>query len=91
LQQQVSPVRWRGDIDALAFEPDGHRGFCMVHRLAFRTLLRFAPEPADCEAFFRVHEGAFRAAAAVKIVRENVAAGINFHITSRDVIRRIDI
>lgn len=90
LQQQHSPVSWRADIEALAFEPERHGGFCMVHRLAFRTLLRFAPEPADCEAFFRVHERAFRTAAAAKIVQENVGHGVNFHLTSRDVSRLID-
>jgi hypothetical protein len=82
-------MTWRDDIDALAFAPDRHRGFCMVHRLAFRTLLRFCPEPVDCVAFFRRHESAFRAAAAAKIARENVAPGSNFHLTSRDVSRQI--
>jgi hypothetical protein len=91
LYQQGNSVSWRDDIDALAFEPDDHRGFCMVHRLAFRTLLRFCPQPFDCEAFFRVHERAFHAAARAKIVRENVAHGINFHLTSRDVARQINI
>jgi hypothetical protein len=84
-------MSWRDDIDALAFQPNDHRGFCMVHRRAFRTLLRFCPEPSDCEAFFRVHERAFHAAAKAKIVRENVAHGINFHLTSRDVARQIEI
>jgi hypothetical protein len=91
LYQQGNPASWRDDIDALAFAPDDHRGVCMVHRLAFRTLLRFWPEASDCEAFFRVHGRAFRAAAKAKIVRENVADGINFHLTSRDVIRQINI
>ena len=80
---------WRDDIDALVFEPVEHRGFCMVHRLAFRTLLRFCPRPDDCTAYFIVHERAFRAAAGAKIVRANVARGKNFHLTSRDVIRQI--
>jgi hypothetical protein len=83
-------VSWRDDIEALAFEPARHGGFCMVHRLAFRTLLRFSPEREDCEAFFRVYERAFRAAAAAKIVQENVRHGVNFHLTSRDVSRHID-
>jgi len=34
------PPMWRDDIDALAFQPADHRGICMVHRRAFRTLLR---------------------------------------------------
>jgi hypothetical protein len=91
LYQQESSMGWRDDIDALAFEPNDHCGFCMIHRRAFRTLLRFWPEPSDCEAFFRVHERAFRAAAKAKIARENLAHGINFHLTSRDVARQIDI
>jgi hypothetical protein len=91
LYQEENAVSWRDDIDALAFEPNDHRGICMVHRRAFRTLLRFWPQPSDCEAFFRVHERAFRAAASAKIVGENVAHGVNFHLTSRDVARQIGI
>ena len=89
LHQSDNPVCWRGDIDALAFEPDDHRGFCMVHRLAFRTLLRFFPEPDDCLAFFRDQERAFQAAARAKIVRRKIAHGVNFHLTSRDVIQQM--
>jgi hypothetical protein len=90
IQHEKNSVSWRADIEALAFEPDDHGGFCMVHRLAFRTLLRFSPEPEDCEAFFRVHERAFHAAAKAKIVQKLVAHGVNFHLTSRDVSRQID-
>ena len=36
-------TKWRHDIDALAFRPEGHRGTCVVHRLAFRTLMRLVP------------------------------------------------
>ena len=81
---------WRHDIDALAFEPDGHDGLCMVHRRAFRTLLRLSPEPGDCEVFFRTHERAFRTAASAKIHRADVARGVNFHLTSRDVAREME-
>jgi hypothetical protein len=83
------PTIWRHDIDALVFEPDGHRGLSMVHRRAFRTLLRFSPTPKDCETFYRTHEGAFRAAASAKIIRENILRGMNFHLTSRDVVRQM--
>jgi hypothetical protein len=89
LHQSDNPVCWRDDIDALAFEPDNHRGFCMVHRLAFRTLLKFSPEPGDCLAFFRRQERAFHAAAGAKIARRAIAPGVNFHLTSRDVIEQI--
>ena len=61
----------------------------MVHRHAFRTLLRVSPEPQDCKVFFRANEYAFRAAASAKILREPVAPGVNFHLTSRDVARHI--
>ena len=37
--------RWRDDIDALEFQPTAHRGLCVVHRRAFRTLLRTTPSP----------------------------------------------
>jgi hypothetical protein len=48
---------WRPDIEALVFEPDDHQGLCMVHRRAFRTLLRFTPAPRDCETYFRTPSG----------------------------------
>jgi hypothetical protein len=90
LNRRQNSTAWRDDIDALAFEPDDHQGFCMVHRRAFRTLLRFSPEPGDCLVFFRNHESAFRTAASAKIVREDVARGVNFHLTSRDVVRQME-
>ncbi|WP_065750033.1 hypothetical protein [Bradyrhizobium paxllaeri] len=89
MHQSDNAVCWRDDIDALAFEPDNHRGFCMVHRLAFRTLLQFFPEPDDCLAFFRDQERAFRAAARAKIARSAIAHEANFHLTSRDIIEQM--
>jgi hypothetical protein len=88
-RQQDNAATWRHDIEALIFEPEDHQGSCMVHRRAFRTLLRFMPAPRDCETYFRTHEQAFRAAASAKIVRHHVAQGRNFHLTSRDVARQI--
>jgi hypothetical protein len=88
LDSRKNLTAWRHDIDALVFGPDGHHGLCMVHRRAFRTLLRASPEPQDCEVFFRANEYAFRAAASAKILREGVARGVNFHLTSRDVARQ---
>jgi hypothetical protein len=76
---------WRGDIDALGFRPEGHLGLCFVHRLAFRALLGAAPETRDCLAFFRMHAGAFEAAAAAKRAARSPAATANFHLTSRDL------
>jgi hypothetical protein len=87
--RKAATTTWRHDIDALAFAPDDRRGLCMVHRRAFRTLLRFDPEPSDCQAFFRANESAFRAAASAKIVRGEVAGEASFHLTSRDIAREI--
>jgi hypothetical protein len=80
-------AHWRRDLDALAFEPDGHRSVCVVHRLAFRSLLRLTPTPAD----FAVHEGAFRTAAQGKIVRRRIKSGVSFHLTSRDLSRALAV
>jgi hypothetical protein len=82
---------WRNDIDALAFQPDEHSGLCMVHRRAFRTLLRAPPSPQDCIEFFNAHQEAFLAAARAKLQRVNVSQAANFHLTSRDVSRQLKI
>ena len=84
-----SPSTWRADIDSLAFRPDGHGGVCMVHRRAFRTLLKRTPSPDDCAGFFKAHEAAFQAAARAKILRARLEQGANLHLTSRDVARQI--
>ncbi|RYX86887.1 MAG: hypothetical protein EON84_21670 [Bradyrhizobiaceae bacterium] len=80
---------WRADVDALTFRPRGHGGVCMVHRHAFRTLLKGLPSPDDCAAFFREHEAAFQAAAHAKIARAGLATAVSLHLTSRDVARAI--
>lgn len=80
---------WREDIEALAFRPDGHDGFCMVHRHAFRTLLRRSPSERECAEFFLGHREIFEAAARAKVLRAKIAESDNFHITSRDVLRRM--
>ena len=82
---------WRDDIDALAFQPCEHSGLCMVHRRAFRTLLRSAPSPQQCVDFYIRHEKAFQAAARAKLLRAAVAETANFHLTSRDVSRELKI
>jgi hypothetical protein len=84
-------ARWRRDIDALAFEPDGHRSVCVVHRLAFRSLLRLTPTPEDCLAYFAARECAFRTAAQGKIARRRIKAGVSFHLTSRDLSRALAV
>jgi len=83
--------RWRDDIDALEFQPAAHRGLCMVHRRAFRTLLRTTPSPQQCVDFYLGHEGAFQAAARTKLLHAAVAETANFHLTSRDVTRQLKI
>lgn len=84
----ASPL-WRADVDALSFRPHGHGGVCMVHRHAFRTLLRRMPSVEDCATFFRAHEAVFQAAASAKMARVPVAADANFHLTSRDLARQM--
>lgn len=81
---------WRDDIDALSFTPAGHRGRCMMHRLAFRSFLGRAPSIADCLALFERQREAFEAAAAAKIAARPVAPDVNFHLTSREVAAWID-
>jgi hypothetical protein len=80
---------WRDDIDALAFQPAGHRGVCMVHRRAFRTLLRATPSSQQCVDFYNAHLDAFQAAARAKMLRAGIADTANFHLTSRDVGRQL--
>ena len=82
---------WRNDIDALAFQPAEHSGLCMVHRRAFRALLRTTPSPQNCIEFFNVHQEAFQAAARAKLHRVNLSEAANFHLTSRDVSRQLKI
>jgi len=80
---------WRDEIDALAFGLADHQGVCMVHRRAFRTLLRTTPSPQQCVDFFNTHQDAFQAAARAKVLRASVANTANFHLTSRDVTRQL--
>ena len=84
-------TKWCHDIDALAFQPQGHRGICVVHRLAFRTLMRLVPTPDACITYFTAHEGAFRASAQAKIGRRRLPPGANFHLTSRDLARALTV
>jgi hypothetical protein len=80
---------WRPDIDALSFPVDAHAASCVVHRRAFRTLLRFEPTPDDCLRYFGEHEAAFRSAAIAKIAQKSLPAGTNLHVTSRDIARKL--
>ena len=82
-------VLWRYEIDALVFPVEEHAAFCAVHRRAFRTLLGSEPTAEDCLSYFRGFEYAFRAAAGFKIAQKGLPAGRNFHLTSRDVARKL--
>jgi len=78
---------WRDDINSLQFAPEGHRGFCVVHRLAFRTLLEFNPGGADCLAYFDSRHDTFLKAARDKIASRQLPPSSNFHLNSRDIRR----
>ncbi|MGO4704617.1 hypothetical protein AB4072_02415 [Microvirga sp. 2MCAF38] len=82
-----SDIEWRADIDSLSFRPGGHEGICVVHRLAFRTLLGLMPTPQQCETFFLAERKRFEAAAREKLVRRALARSANFHLSSRDILR----
>ena len=78
---------WLAQIEALQFSPRHHGGDCTVHRLAFRTLLGFMPEAADCLVFFDAHADRFEQAAQIKIRRGRLAPDARFHLNSRDLRR----
>jgi hypothetical protein len=80
---------WRAEIEALVFPVAEQAGLCAVHRLAFRTLLGADPTPEDCLNFFVKFGYAFRAAASFKIAQKGLPEGRNFHLTSRDVARKL--
>jgi len=82
-------ARWRADIRSLVFPLGGHAAICAVHRGAFRTLLGEEPTEQACLAYFEKFEGAFRAAARLKIARKRIPAGTNLHLTSRDIARKL--
>jgi hypothetical protein len=80
---------WRSDIDALTFPITAHSALCVVHRRAFRTLLSSEPTPEDCLRYFGRLEHAFRSAASAKIAQKNIPVGMNLHLTSRDIARKL--
>lgn len=81
-------LTWRHDIGALAFRPSGHEGFCVIHRLAFRSMGGEMGQEG-CEAYFRSHRQGFERAARAKIRRAGLTMEENFHLTSRDVRRAL--
>jgi hypothetical protein len=84
---ELQPVRWRADIDSLAFAPPQHQGQCVVHRRAFRTLLGIEATPQACIDYFHAHRIVFEAAAAAKIARRELPRDMSFHLNSRDIRR----
>lgn len=84
----VDDLTWRHDVDALVFLPNGHKGSCFIHRLAFRSMSGDVGQEG-CEAYFRIHRAAFERAARAKIRGAGLAREQNFHLTSRDVRRAL--
>ena len=82
-------AQWREDLDALQFPVPGHGGHCVIHRLAFRSLLRQPPVAADCLSFYDQHRPAFAEAARRKISRQAIEPGRNLHLNSRDIRRAL--
>jgi|EndMetStandDraft_5_1072996.scaffolds.fasta_scaffold332898_2 hypothetical protein len=82
-----SRAEWCEDLDALQFATGDNR-VCMVHRLAFRRLLGRGPHRDECLGYFAAHVQAFTTAAARKVEQRGIAAGRNFHLTSRDIARQ---
>lgn len=78
---------WREAIDALAFRPAGHDGWCVVHRRALGTVIGRGAGREACLAWFAEHADLFERAARAKIDRAGLPRGANFHLTSRDLKR----
>ncbi len=85
-----SGAHWLEEIDSVAFTPAGHEGRCVVHRRAFRVLLRRRdPTDRDCLAFLRANAAAFARAAAAKIASRGLARHAALHLNSRDIRRAL--
>lgn len=82
----ISAMDWNQEIDALEFVVLGHELTCVIHRLAFRVLLKVSPPTiSDCLRYSSHQRRAFDEAALSKAKRMALAPGTRFHITSRDV------
>ncbi|UWU19153.1 hypothetical protein [Rhizobium sullae] len=75
---------WREDLDALQFAAE-NGGNCIVHRRAFRAMLRNPPMQHDCIEFYEQNAAAFEAAAKAKIDNGDVHEASNFHLNSRQI------
>ena len=79
-------MRWNDEIDALEFRLNGYEVTCVIHRLAFRALLKLArPEAQDCLVYATGLRRVFEAVAVSKATRTGLKPGARFHITSRDI------
>jgi hypothetical protein len=87
MNSDETTANWRDDIDSLTFRPSRHEGRCVVHRLAFRTLLGIDATPRACIDYFHARRTAFETAATDKITRRSLSPDANFHLNSRDVGR----
>ncbi len=77
--------RWRAEINAIEFRPCGHRGSCVVHKLAIRTIVGFSPDAQDCLAFSRSHSDALVRAASAKIADGHIPVDKSFNLNSREI------
>ena len=79
-------MRWVEKIDSLEFRPTGHKGTCVIHRLAFRVILKNArPTASQCLLFAKRYKSYFEEAALTKINEAELEGDRRFHITSRDI------
>jgi hypothetical protein len=78
---------WREGLDALAFRPDGHDGWCLVHRRAIGTMIGREADATACLAWYAAQVDLFVRAAAAKVNRAGLRPEANFHLTSRDLRR----
>ena len=79
-------MRWVEKFDALEFRPKGHKGTCVIHRLAFRAILKISgPTASQCLLFAKKYKRYFEEAARTKINKAQFEADRRFHITSRDI------
>ncbi|ACS60010.1 hypothetical protein Rleg_6985 (plasmid) [Rhizobium leguminosarum bv. trifolii WSM1325] len=77
---------WNADLDALQFTAC-NGGNCLVHRRAFRAVLRKSPLMEDCIAFYAVNQATLQAAATEKIEEHRIGDGQSFHLNSRQIRR----
>ena len=78
-------VTWNTVLDALEFIPAAHGAACLVHRRALGSVIGRASGADACLAYAVENLPALERAARDKIMRDGLASGARFHLTSRDV------